>query len=173
MARQTIQLPAATWNQSSAAGGWSLTGVTRVELIPAFSPDGGRRYLSGFHVARDGRISLSTISIESGRFPPLQFASLTDKFEASGGLDVTVGGTAYSFEVGGLWTQAPYSYTTPSNGADATAIYAYNRYRAEGATLVIRDGPLFAIKYGTRDVAGFRYGSSTPAALYRGSTRVF
>ena len=142
MAQQTIQLPNSVFRTRSLSAGvqasWSFPSTSRTEIIDDLKDDASDSIvLFQFALSASNTIVLN-ITDSAGSATGLDLSSA---FETSGGIDVSFGGTTYSFEINSADRVAPYSWI-PSNSSDVNTlrqavIAASNR----DATLVIRDGP--------------------------------
>ena len=136
MAEQTIQLPSSAWIDVSAGNGWFLGENNAVDIINDLkASDSDPREFGVLTFSSRGEIRLNIfeeISRNDG-------ADLSSTFETSGGIDVTVSGTTYSFELAGADPTEEYRWT-PSNSDDAIALHNAIS-SATAATLVIRDFP--------------------------------
>ena len=150
MAEQTIQLPSSAWStfDTISSHGWGLPANSRPVIIDALKVnDSDVRVLDAVIISSfldDADNNTALVYLEFGTSQTADVLSgngsdLSSTFEESGGIDITVGGFTYSFDLAGADTTEPYSWT-PGNVAEALALYrAVNS--ATDATLVIRDGP--------------------------------
>ena len=127
MASQTIQLSAGDHFTDNVGGatrrGWSGLSVAIDTSLLQDSDDNSN--LNLFAVAADRAVILDLS------------ADLSNEFETSGGVDVTVDGTTYSFDLRGQDTSEPY-WWYPTNSGDVNRIYSAIGV-GTSATLVIRD----------------------------------
>ena len=138
MAEQTIQLPSFNDRDSSGFRGWRWSQPSIVIDDSLLQNSNDNRYLQIVGMTREGAVTLgfssSTSSNTSG-------ADLSDAFETNGGIDITLSGTTYSFELAGADFTEPYQWTV-TNTADAAAFYdAFESASPRDGTLVLRDGP--------------------------------
>ena len=164
MAKQTIELPASIVDISSRRDGrvrWQFPNNGKIPIIDALKAQSSdARFFHAIQLTRGGSISLSigrdqTVSVSNTD-------DLSDKFETDGGIDITISGTTYSFELAGADTVEPYTWT-PTNSTDVTTIF--NALTTSTvATLVIRDGPLnsgFKLGFGGKTYNKVQFGGKT------------
>ena len=143
MAEQTIQL-LGSWGVDNVFGrGWSPPGGSFPQIDAALT-EGSNRFISNFYVNSSGRFRLF---IEPANFQANIRADLSGLFESSGSLELNVGLSSWLFELAGVDTEEPYSFT-PNNVDDAIALYDALESVDIAGTLVIRDfvpaAPAFA-----------------------------
>ena len=168
MAYQSIPLLAAWWEDIGTARVWNPEGDE--PLIIASLVDAGEsdRFLAIFGVLDNNRVNLN---ISDGVQQTLD--DLTDSFEASGGLRLTIGSNSWIFLLAGADMSDPYLWF-PSNAADVAAAYAAAS-SAVAATLEISDDPdtdFARLRVGSTGVRKAYVGATEATRVYVGSTRV-
>ena len=136
MAQQTFQFPASTYSDGATFVLWGRS--TGRPQINADLRGTSNAFLANLSLQNDnGTVNLSFSSTSSGGGGD---QSLSDAFEASGGLDITVGSLSLSVNLAGADTTDPYNWI-PSNSAEVIQwvndVFALTGNQA--ATLVIRD----------------------------------
>ena len=136
--KQTISLPSSAWRTVRSNGvpgrGWLVSPRIAVDSA-LLATTTTRAYFLNLYITSTGRISFGFTSVPSGG---VNTQDLSDAFETSGGIDITVSGTTYSFDIASADRNGPYNWT-PTNSDDMASLYAAIS-SATDATLVIRDG---------------------------------
>ena len=140
--QQTILLPAAARRAAkTVVRDWTWTFSTkRLAIDAVFTPGNSSRYLVAFGLARSGSVTsvqLVVTDAASGTASSVG-RDLSTTFETSGGVDITVNGHTYSFDLAGADTTNPYKWV-PTNTADVASLWDDLATDLDG-TLVIRDG---------------------------------
>ena len=133
---QTIDLPSAAWTENIDGGdGWEFA-TGRPAIDAGLEPAGEDRYFHRLSVRSNGLLALRFQSAAAGAIT--QDNDLTDTFEQSGTIEVTVGGTSWIFALGGADVREPYVWV-PSNAA-TDGVAFYNAVQsATDATITLRD----------------------------------
>ena len=143
MAEQVINAPA-SWYLSNRSGGVNIVNYRpstnqRPAIIAALKRNSGDvRVLANLDFRANGQFGLVITNTQTG-FPAGQ--DLSDLFETSGSIEITVQGRSLLVALAGADMTEPYNWT-PANSAEVTAFEAYVRGLSadqRGATITLRD----------------------------------
>ena len=158
MAKQTIELLSTAMGRSSSSLWWGA--IPFVQIADDLTPSDQTRYFREVLFTSGGRITLDFERARVGN--PTSGNDLSGDFETNGGIDITVSGTTYSFDIAGADTSELYAWV-PSNSDDVVALHGAVT-SATDATLVIRDGPRdtgFKLGFGGKTYNKVQFGGKT------------